>query len=135
MDNDFDEYSLCKQMYIKVSEYSGKAIYYAEKYNSSADYMGEFCVTLAEDINSESNDNICMLVLSEDNKYLNKLFDLIVSLHGQAENYILESGLNNKDKEKLFRRIQKFYVKDVLSTSYIYEKYIDTKNILLPGNY
>ncbi len=127
MDNDFDEYSLCKQMYIKVSEYSGKAIYYAEKYNSSADYMGEFCVTLAEDINSESNDNICMLVLSEDNKYLNKLFDLIVSLHGQAENYILESGLNNKDKEKLFRRIQKFYVKDVLSTSYIYEKYIDTK--------
>ena len=42
MDNDFDEYSLCKQMYIKVSEYSGKAIYYAEKYNSSADYMGEF---------------------------------------------------------------------------------------------
>lgn len=127
MDDDFDEDSLCGQMYIKVSEYSGKAVYYAEKYNSSADYMGQFCVTLAEDINSRLNDNFFVLALNEDNRYLNKLFNIIVSLHGQAERYILESGLSNKEKEKLFRKIQKFYVKDDLSMiPFIYEKYIDT---------
>lgn len=128
MDDNFDYDAFSNHMYEKISKYSKKALYYAEKYNNSAGYMGELCAKLAEDITSKINSSTFILTFTEENQSLNKVFDIVVSLYGQAEKYILESGLDNGKKENIIKKIQKFYIKDDLSVAtYVNEYYTDHK--------
>ena len=124
-EDNIEEY--CREKSAQLVGIIRQAMQYAEEFSTESSYLGKFYVELGKDIESisDSSDYEVFFGIGEDNPVLDCLYDLVAELYDIAEEKIVESDLSAKEKERLIKQIQKFYLDDDFCAMYRCEKYAD----------
>lgn len=109
-----------------------KAERYAKAFSVDPVYLGNFYVSLGEEILAlvdGSDFEICYY--GEDyNPILHPIYERVITLYDCAENYILCSEMKKEEKAVLIKKIQEFYRENGYCADYRFQHFTDEKRIL-----
>lgn len=127
MDEEFSFESFTNNILKDINLLAHKAVEYANLFCQNNVYLGKFYVTIANEIDFELTDSLLIMVVDEENKSIKKVFDFVVQLFDKSEHYLLQADISNKEKERLLKEIQKFYLDDDYSAMYRCKHYANAQ--------
>lgn len=122
--------SFCDEDYLaqkaeEIVEEAERARHFAGMFGSSPDYLGRFCVDLACELDGVAAGSSVFMGIEEDNVFLDAILDRAVALFDEAESYLLQAEMENEEKIKYLKKMQKFYGEDDFVAIYRCEHYAD----------
>lgn len=126
-DEEIEESRFLEQYSFELCELAENAYQCAKQYSNDDAYLSEFCITLAMELDSTIANNLMTILLDEDNKYVNRIFDKVIQLFDDAEQYLSKAIMEISKKQKLYCKMRDFFGSYDYAAMYRSEHYGDAR--------